>query len=63
MLLSLEAQAILSAIVVDMERKVGSTRNDFPFGKAVHDSLKITDEQAKRFLAELREKVLFPIDQ
>lgn len=56
-------QSILTAIVIDLERKIDNQRVEFPLGKVIHETLGITENQVRQFTAEIREKVLFPTDQ
>jgi len=59
MVLSHQSQAILSAMVLDIERKLKSTQVDFPLGKVIQNSLQIERPQVEEFVNELRAKVLF----
>lgn len=60
MILSHQSQAILAAMVMDIERKLDNSRIQNPLGKVVEDSMRINRGQVEEFVNELREKILFP---
>jgi hypothetical protein len=60
MILSHEAQTVLSFYVAHVENSIRDDRVTHPMGKVFQKKYKISREQVERLMDELRTKILFP---